>query len=122
MKEEAKIKNIYIELCEASMNKDIKKLNNLLADDYILVHMTGFEQTKDDYIKSVQTKELEYFDVIHESIDVNLNGNIANVVGKTKTLASPFGAGKSWWNLKQDLIMEKIEDRWIIKHSKASTY
>lgn len=116
------IKNLYIDLCEASINKNLEKLDEILADNYILVHMTGMNQSKIDYINSVKNGNLKYYESIHESIDINIEGNKAKVIGKTKTLASPFGMSKSWWRLKQELIVEKIDNKWKITHSKASTY
>ncbi len=116
------IKQLYIELCEASIQKDIKKLNDILSDDYLLIHMTGMNQKKQDYIQSVRNGDLKYYKSIHENIDIKINGNKAYVIGKTKTLAAPFGSSKSWWNLRQDLILEKVNDKWIIKQSKASMY
>ena len=116
------IKNLYIELCDASINKDLNKLDEILADDYILVHMTGMNQTKEDYINSVKNGDLKYYESIHEDIEITIKDNKANVVGKTITLASPFRMHKSWWRLRQDLELEKIDGKWIIKHSKASTY
>ena len=116
------IKNLYIELSNSSINKDIDKLKDILANDYVLIHMTGIKQNKDEYINSVLKGELKYYEVIHDSIDITINGNKANVIGKSRTLASPFGSTKSWWRLRQDMIIEKINDKWIIKESKASTY
>lgn len=116
------IKKLYIDLCEASINKNLNKLNEILSDDYILVHMTGLTQTKQDYINSVKNEELKYYESIHENIDVTINNNKATLIGKTKTLASPFGIKKSWWHLKQEITLEKRKDKWIITHSIASTY
>lgn len=116
------IRNLYIELCNASINKNVNKLDEILADDYILVHMTGMNQTKEDYINSVKNGDLKYYESIHEDIEITIKDNKANVVGKTITLASPFGMHKSWWRLRQDLELKKIDGKWIIKHSKASTY
>ena len=84
--------------------------------------MSGMKQSKNDYIDSVASGELKYFESIHDKIDIKLNGNIANVVGMTRTLASPFGIAKSWWKLKQEIVVEKIDGRWIIVSSVASTY
>ena len=103
MEDKEIIKELYIKLCDASINKDIDILNEILAEDYILVHMTGKAQTKQEYINSVKNEELKYYDGIHESIDITINGDEAILIGKTKTLASPFGFGKSWWNLKQNI-------------------
>lgn len=79
-------------------------------------------QLKQDYINSVLNGELKYYESIHESIRVNINNNEAILTGKTKTLASPFGLSKTWWNLRQDILLKKEKDNWIIKQSQASSY
>ena len=122
MSDEGIIKNIYIELTQASINKDIEKLNELLSDKYILVHMTGMNQTKEDYINSVKNGSLKYYDAVHDSIIVSIDGNKASIVGKSKVLASPFGMSKSWWRLKQNITLEKIDGKWFIIKSVATTY
>ena len=122
MKDEEIIKELYTKLCDASITKDISILEEILADDYILIHMTGKNQTKQEYINSVKNGELKYYESIHESIEMNIDGDEATLVGKTKTLASPFGFGKAWWNLRQDILFKKENDKWIIKKSKASSY
>lgn len=122
MNEQEIIKNLYIKLCDASITKDLETLNEILADDYKLIHMTGKIQTKKEYIESVRTEELKYYESIHESIEIKINNDEAIIIGKTKTLASPFGFKKSWWNLRQDLTIKKENNKWIIKQSIASTY
>ena len=116
------LKKLFIDLCEASINKDIKKLKEILAPNYILIHMTGMKQTKEEYINSVQSGELLYFDFIYESIDINTNSDEAVIIAKTKILASPFGMNKTWWNLKQKILVEKISGKWLFLKSQASTY
>ena len=122
MNDEEIIKELYIKLCNASIEKDINTLTKILADDYVLIHMTGKRQSKKDYINSVLNGELKYYESIHESIRVNINNNEAILTGKTKTLASPFGLSKTWWNLRQDILLKKEKDNWIIKQSQASSY
>ena len=122
MSDKELVRKLYIDLCEASINKDLIKLGEILSDDYVLVHMTGMKQTKEDYLDSVKSGELSYFESKHESIDVNVNGDDATIIEKTKTLASPFGTSKSWWNLRQYLKAKKIDGKWILMYSKASSY
>ena len=122
MSDKELVRKLYIDLCEASINKDLIKLGEILSDDYVLVHMTGMKQTKEDYLDSVKSGELSYFESKHESIDVNVNGDDATIIGKTKTLASPFGTSKSWWSVRQDLKAKKIDGKWILVYSKASSY
>lgn len=101
------VRELYIDLCRASIDKGL---------------LTGLNQSKEDYINAVENGNLKYYDILRESIDIKFNGNRAYVIGKTRTLASLFGMPKSWWNLKQDIIMERVDGRWLIKKSIASTY
>ena len=50
MSDKELVRKLYIDLCEASINKDLIKLDKILSDDYVLVHMTGMKQTKEDYL------------------------------------------------------------------------
>ncbi len=122
MNEKEILKELYIKLCDASITKNLDILEEILSDDYILVHMTGRKQTKQEYIDSVKNGELKYFKSIHENIEIKINGNEAILIGKTKILASPFGFSKSWWNLKQEILFIKENEKWIIKKSKAESY
>lgn len=122
MEDEEIIRELYIKLCDASIKKDKNTLLEILSDDYVLVHMTGMNQSREQYIDSVLNGELKYFESKHESIEVNINGDTATIIGKTKTLASPFGMSKSWWRLRQDLEVKKINNEWKLIKSKASTY
>ena len=116
------ITELYKSLCTASINKDIDKLNEILADNYILIHMTGMHQTKEEYINSVINGDLKYYESVHDDIDIKIDKDKAVLVSKTRILASVFGISKSWWRLRQDITLEKIDGKWKITNSVASTY
>lgn len=75
-------KELYKGLCEISISKNLEKMDFILADNYILVHMTGLEQTKNEYMNLVFSGELKYYEAKHESIDVKINGNKVTIIGK----------------------------------------
>ena len=116
------ITELYKSLWTASINKDIDKLNEILADNYILIHMTGMHQTKEEYINSVINGDLKYYESVHDDIDIKIDKDKAVLVSKTRILASVFGISKSWWRLRQDITLEKIDGKWKITNSVASTY
>ena len=62
MSDKELVRKLYIDLCEASINKDLIKLGEILSDDYVLVHMTGMKQTKEDYLekeKNIKEKNIK---------------------------------------------------------------
>lgn len=123
MNDKVILEKIYKKLAEASQNKDKKILEEILSDNYILIHMTGMHQTKQEYINSVLNGDLKYFNTIHESIKVNIiDKENAIIIGKSKVLASPFGMNKNWWNLQQEIKVKKENSNWKIVKSVASLY
>ena len=117
-------RDLYRALCAASMRKDAAAISEVLADDYVLVHMTGMRQSKRAYIDAVCDGTLNYFSTEHASIDVCIspNGMHADICGKSIIEAAVFGGGRHTWHLQQDLKAEKRQGTWLLTESRASTW
>lgn len=115
---------LYRDLCDASMRKDAAGIAAVLADDYVLVHMTGMRQPKQAYIEAVLDGTLNYYTTKHDSIRVNVaaDGVHAHVCGRSRVSAAVFGGGRHTWHLQQDLRAEKRDGTWLLVESQASTY
>ncbi|MDE5557568.1 MAG: nuclear transport factor 2 family protein [Ruminococcus sp.] len=113
---------LYKNMYTAMINKDETALNDILADNFELIHMTGMRQTKQAFIKAVLNGTLNYFSAIHEESPVTVNGNNAEIIGHSKVNATVFGGGRHTWRLEQVISMQKIGGEWKITHSTAGTY
>ena len=115
---------LYRDLCAASVAKDEAGMSAVLADDYVLVHMTGMQQSKRSYIEAVLDGTLNYYAVEHDSVDVDVSadGRHAHICGRSRVSAAVFGGGKNTWRLQQDLKAEKRDGAWLLVESRASTY
>ena len=124
MSDEGACKQLYRDLCEASIQKDADGIAAALADDYALVHMTGMRQSKRAYIEAVLDGTLNYYSADHESIDVAVasDGRTAAIRGRSRISAAVFGGGWHTWRLQQDLKAEKRDGAWLLVESRASTY
>ena len=124
MTDEELCAQLYRNLCEASMRKDASAIDAVLADDYVLVHMTGMQQGKVAYIEAVCDGTLNYYSTEHDSIDVAIasDGAHARICGKSRVNAAVFGGGRHTWRLQQDLLAEKRNGTWLLVESRASTY
>ena len=124
MTDEERCAWLYRELCDASMKKDADRIAAVLADDYVLVHMTGMRQSARDYIDAVCDGTLNYYSTEHDSIDVRVSadGAHATIRGRSRVKAAVFGGGRHTWHLQQDLKAEKIGGSWLLTESRASTY
>ena len=117
-------KSLYKRLCECSIAKDVSGLDDVLADDYLLVHMTGMVQSKSDYVEAVLDGTLNYYAIDHDSIDVAIDPTEteARICGKSRVHAAVFGGGKRWWRLRQDVKAINRNGAWQLIESRASTY
>ena len=122
--DEQALKQLYIDLCQFSMDKDERGIACVLSDDYYLQHMSGMKQPKQEYIDSVLDGTLNYYTTDHDSINVTIasDGNSAKIRGRSRINAAVFGGGRHTWRLQQDLTAEKIDGQWLLTSSKASTY
>ena len=112
----------YREMYRAMIAKDAGALDDVLDGSFVLVHMTGMRQDKKAFIKSVVNGTLNYYACRDDSIDVQITGDTAALIGKSQVNAAVFGGGKHTWRLEQDLTLVKRDGKWLITLSEASTY
>ena len=122
--DEQDLKQLYIDLCQYSMDKDARGIASVLSDNYYLQHMSGMKQPKQEYIDSVLDGTLNYYMTDHDSIRVSIDptGDTAKIRGRSRINAAVFGGGRHTWHLQQDLTAERINGEWLLTSSKASTY
>ena len=126
------IEQLYHDMYSAMINKDSKKLAEILDDRFVLVHMTGMRQAKNEYIKAIADGVLNYYSESAESISINIQGGFAKLTGKSRVNAEVFpprgrragatGGGRHTWRLQLDIDLVMNGDNWLITHAEASTY
>ena len=115
--------SLYRQENEAMVNKDIVKLNEILASTMSLQHVTGYVQPKLEWIDQIQNGEMKYYSSIEENIkDVVIDGDKASLVGQNKVKASVWGSRTAIWPLEMKMEFIKANGKWIIAKQIASTY
>ena len=122
MTDEEQIKELYIRYWQYMIDKDAGGLNSLQTDDYYLMHMTGVKQSREVFIKGLLDGTFNYYSAEHDSIDVNITGDTAVMVGKSRVVAAVYGGGKGSWRLQGDFTLRKENGAWKLTSSRASTY
>lgn len=122
MTDEEQIKELYIRYWQYMIDKDADVLNSLQTDDYYLMHMTGVKQSREVFIKGLLDGTFNYYSAEHDSIDVNITGDTAVMVGKSRVVAAVYGGGKGSWRLQGDFTLRKENGAWKLTSSRASTY
>ncbi len=122
MDEQQQIVMSYRKLYRAMIDKDKTALDWLLADEFVLTHMTGMRQSKQAFIQAIADGTLNYYDAKHGHCDVMVNGDNATMRGRSLVSAAVFGGGLRAWRLELSFGLSRRQGRWIFTGSKASMY
>ena len=122
MEDKERIQESYKAMYTAMIEKDRAGLEEVLDDSFVLVHMTGMRQDKEEFINAVLDGTLNYYSVVHENMPVTINGDTAVITGQSYVQAAVFGGGKNYWHLQQKCSLRKNGNQWKITRSVASTY
>ena len=117
-----KFKEIYNEMYQAMITKDTEAFEQLLDEDFVLIHMTGMRQSKIEFIWAINNGTLNYYSSVDSEIAINDFGSKAFIIGKSRVSAAVFGGGRRTWPLQLDIDLVKKGNEWKITKIKASTY
>ena len=122
MTDKVQIEALYREMYAAMVAKDTATLNRVHADDFVLTHMTGMHQSKQEYIRAIANGTLNYYSAEHEQIDITIDGNHATLTGRSRVNAAVFGGGRHTWRLQLHFDLVKEDGKWRFTTARASTY
>ena len=122
MTDKEQIIQLYKEMYAAMVNKDRTALERVHDDSFMLVHMTGMRQPKEVYISSIMDGTLNYYSAEHEDMQVEVKGDTAVLIGKSRVTAAVFGGGKHTWRLQLRFQLVKKSGEWRFSLASASTY
>jgi ketosteroid isomerase-like protein len=113
---------MYHSMYRFMIERDAARLATLLDDSFVLVHMTGRRQGKQEFLQCVEDGTLAYYDEVEESCPVHVNDDVAQLIGESLVEASPFGAQRSTWRLRQEITLARRDGRWLMTKAVASMY
>lgn len=122
MDERETIRELYRKYWRCMIAKDVEELRSLMAEDYVLTHMTGVRQSREEFLRGLKIGTFHYYSAEHDSIEVTIRGAAATMVGKSRVLAAVYGGGKHHWKLRGDFTLRKENGVWRFTGSSASTY
>ena len=122
MSDKEQIADLYEAMYKAMIAKDTAALGKILSEDSVLVHMTGHRHPRHEYLREIASGVLNYYHVETDSLDITVEGDTARMVGKSRVNAAVYGGGRHTWRLQMDSQLRKIDGKWLITYSKASSY
>ena len=111
---------LYENMYQLMISKDTDHLAKILSEDFVLHHITGMVQKKQEFLQAIKEGILNYFSAAHEKIDVQITGDHAQMIGDSRVLAAVFGGGRHTWRLRQTISCKKENGAWVMEKSIAS--
>jgi ketosteroid isomerase-like protein len=106
-----KILAVFNRIDVAMVNKDTETLDKILDDDYVLVHMTGYQQCKQEWLEQIENEEMKYFKTMPQKTTITIDGNTAILICDTKIDARIYGF-RNTWSMKTEMHFDKRRDNW----------
>ena len=122
MDDKQQIEQLYKQQYRAMIAKDIAALDSILDDSSVLVHMTGTHQPKKDYLREIKNGTLNYYSVEDDEISITVNGDKAEMTGKSRVNAAVYEGGRHTWKLQIKSKLIKKDGRWSFIEQRASTF
>ena len=112
----------YRAMYRAMIDKDGAKLGKLLDDSFVLIHMTGMQQDKQEFIRAVENGTLNYFSEEIRGMQTIAHKDFVQFTGKSLVNAAVFGGGRHTWRLQLAMKYKLINGEWLITEAVASTW
>ena len=96
---------------EALIRKDYYSIDQFLAPNFQLIHMTGVIQSKNEFIKEVMGGILNYYQAKLIDPIVEINNNFARMRVDILIDALAYGM-RTNWTLHSKNIFQKYNNRW----------
>lgn len=94
--------------CQAMTDADTETMAEIVPADRVFTHMSGRQQTREEYFADIENGSLQYFTIGMENPVVAVHGNYASVTFTSVLNANAYGArgtyrmGGTHWYQKQD--------------------
>ena len=114
--------DLYHCMYGAMISKNRSELERIHDDGFVLIHMTGMHQSKQEYIDAIMNGTLNYYSEQTKKITVNVENDRAVMTGNSRVTAAVFGGGRHTWRLSLRFNAIKKEEHWCLTHCVASTW
>jgi ketosteroid isomerase-like protein len=110
--QEKEIIAVLQERNDAMIEKDIDTLDRLTDDAIIIRHITGAEQTKQEWFKEILDEKLRYYKIVMENPVIKIQGDTATAKYTSVIEARIYGSHGTW-RINSESHFVKRENVWI---------
>lgn len=98
--------------CQAMTDADIDTMRELVSEDMVFTHMSGRQQTREEYFADVADGSLNYFTIGIANPVIRVDGDKAQITYTSVLNANAYGA-RGTYRMKGTHHYEKRGSAWI---------
>ncbi len=119
--DEAALRAAHRTLYRGMLDRDTDLLDELLDPDCTLTHMTGYVQSRAEWLDEIRSGGMRYHSAQQESCLVTVADERGVAVGRDLVDATIWGS-RGRWRLQLTTQYRKREGQWLALHTQATTF
>lgn len=119
--DQSEILVITRQLTQLMIKKNTDGISKILGHDFTLTHITGYIQSKNEWLSEIKNESMEYYSCTEVKTSVEITNCHATFVGQNLLDAQIWGT-RNIWRLQQTMELEKQNGKWIILKSVAQIF
>jgi ketosteroid isomerase-like protein len=117
----AAVRALHGVLGEAMVAGDVGALASILADEFTLTHMTGYVQSKAEWLDAIETGQMQYHRMETVEATISAEGTTPGLTARTLTDATIWRS-RATWRLTLRSWFDPRGDEWVIARTVAFTW
>ena len=101
-----------VRYCQAMTDADTDTLREIVSEDTVFTHMSGKQQTREEYLADIESGALRYFTIGIDHPTVAVEGNTASISYTSVLNANAYGA-RGTFHMSGTHWFEKRDGEWI---------
>ena len=112
--DEGQLSVLYVQAryCQAMTDADIDTMREIVSEDMVFTHMSGRQQTREEYFADIANGRLNYFTIGIEKPVIKVVGDTASVTFTSVLNANAYGA-RGTYRMKGTHHYEMRDCQWI---------
>lgn len=110
--EEVSVLYRQAEYCQAMCDADIYKMKEIVSEDMVFTHMSGKQQSREEYFADIAEGKLVYYSIGIEDPVISINDGIAEITYTSVLDANAYGA-KGVYHIKGTHRYELHNGSWV---------
>lgn len=110
--EELSVLYAQAKYCQAMTEADIDTMRELVSEDMTFTHMSGMQQTREEYFADVADGSLNYFTIGIANPVIKVDGDTASITYTSVLNANAYGA-RGTYRIKGTHHYENRDGAWI---------